>query len=258
MTSCVIGNCNIRDAISTRLCRNKCTTGADSVGTATKNITSTACYEPVRDKSREYVAISNAFGVTSAIFLTMRFAYKLWDGLDICLDDWFALIAIIIGVPSTVINAHGVAPNGMGRDAWTLTFDNLTSFARFFYILEIIYLAEISLLKLSLLLFYIRIFPGGDARRLLRGTVAFVSVFGVIFVSMAVFQCTPIDTNWRSWDGVHPGRCLDINALAWSNAAISITLDVWMLAIPLWQLRRLNLDWRRKVGVALMFCVGTL
>ncbi|KAL3961040.1 hypothetical protein ACCO45_006157 [Purpureocillium lilacinum] len=224
MTTCVMGNCTIKDAI------------------ITKNLTATGCNEPVRDKTSEYVAISNAFGTISAAFVIQRFGYKLWAKLDFGLDDWFTLITIVTGVPSTVINAHGVAPNGIGRDAWTLTLQNITNFGRFFYIMEIIYFAEVSLLKLAMLFFYIRIFPGVGVRRLLWGTIAFVSVFGIIFVF---------------WDGIHQGHCLDINAIAWSNAAISIALDIWMLAIPLWQLRNLNLDWRKKVGVALMFGVGT-
>lgn len=39
---------------------------------------------------------------------------------------------------------------------------------------------------------------------------------------------------------------------------MSIALDVWMLAIPLWQLRGLKLHWKKKIGVAAMFIVGTL
>lgn len=39
---------------------------------------------------------------------------------------------------------------------------------------------------------------------------------------------------------------------------MSIALDLWILAIPLWQLRSLKMHWKKKVGVALMFCVGTL
>jgi hypothetical protein len=223
-----------------------------------KNLTATSCGEPIRDKSSQYVVVSNTFGIISAVFVIQRFAYKYWAKMEYGLDDWFTLLTILVGVPTTVINAHGVAPNGMGRDAWTLTYENITDFGRFFYILEIIYFAEVSLSKLAILFFYIRIFPSSGVRQVLWGTVVFVALFGVAFIFSAIFQCTPIEYYWWKWDGVHKGRCLDINAIAWSNAAISIVLDGWMLGIPLWQLRTLNLDWRKKVGVGLMFGVGTL
>lgn len=42
-----------------------------------------------------------------------------------------------------------------------------------------------------------------------------------------------------------------------TRAAVSIALDVWMLAIPLSQLPALKLHWKKKVSVGLMFFVGT-
>ncbi|KAK2616620.1 hypothetical protein QQS21_000443 [Conoideocrella luteorostrata] len=239
MTGCVLSNCTIKQALMV------------------KNLTATACHEPIRDKSGQYVAVSNIFGIISAIFVIQRFAYKYWAKMEFGLDDWSTLLTIVVGVPTTIINAHGVAPNGMGRDTWTLTYENITEFGRFFYILEIIYFIEVALSKITILLFYIRIFPTTEVRRVLWGTVAFTVLFGMAFTFSAVFQCAPIAYYWLKWDGTHQGHCVDINAIAWSNAAISIVLDAWMLAIPLWQLRTLNLDWRKKVGVGLMFSVGT-
>lgn len=125
--------------------------------------------------------------------------------------------------------------------------------------MEILYFVQVPMLKLTLLAFYLRIFPARGLRRLLWATVAVDLAFMVAFVTAAIFQCTPIDFYWNQWwgDGME-GRCVDINALGWANAAVSIALDGWMLALPLSQLRGLNLHWKKKVGVAMMFCVGTL
>jgi hypothetical protein len=49
-----------------------------------------------------------------------------------------------------------------------------------------------------------------------------------------------------------------VNALGWSNAAISIVLDAWMLGLPMSQVVKLKLHWKKKIGVAMMFVVGTL
>jgi hypothetical protein len=77
-------------------------------------------------------------------------------------------------------------------------------------------------------------------------------------VLVAIFQCNPINYFWLKWDGEHKGQCLNINPITWANAIISISLDIWMHAIPLWQLKRLKLGWKKKTGVAAMFFVGTL
>ncbi|KAK9438245.1 Peptidase cysteine/serine, trypsin-like protein [Metarhizium brunneum] len=238
LTNCVMSSCTIKEAIMV------------------KNLTSTSCGDPFRDKSGQYAVVSKVFAIISAMFVIQRFAYKFWAKLEYGLDDWFVLLTTVVGIPTTVMNVHYVAPNGIGRDAWTLTYDNITNFGRYFYILEIIYIVEVSLSKLAILFFYIRIFPGRRVRRVLWGSVAFVALFGIAFTFSAIFQCTPIDHNWLKWDGIHEGRCVNINAGAWSNAAISILLDGWMLAVPLWQLKALNLDWKKKIGVGLMFGVG--
>lgn len=89
-------------------------------------------------------------------------------------------------------------------------------------------------------------------------TVAFDILFGVAFIITALLQCRPISYNWTNWRGEGGGQCIDISKVAWANAIVSIALDLFMLAIPLSQLRELKLHWKKKVGVALMFVVGTL
>jgi hypothetical protein len=46
--------------------------------------------------------------------------------------------------------------------------------------------------------------------------------------------------------------------LGWANAATSIALDIWMIGLPMSQVLKLNLHWKKKVGVGMMFSVGTL
>lgn len=121
-----------------------------------------------------------------------------------------------------------------------------------------IYLFEVAIAKLALLFFYLRVFSFNPVKQVLWGTVVFTALFGLVFVFVTIFQCQPIEYSWIKWDGKHRGRCINLNVLAWSNSAISITLDLWMLAVPMWQLKVLKMGWRRKVGVAIMFCVGTL
>ncbi|XWW97979.1 hypothetical protein V2A60_005975 [Cordyceps javanica] len=252
-TACICADQPVQDAVATCVLQ-KCTS---QEALSVKNITNTVCDVPVRDRSSKYTIVSNTLGIISAIFVIQRFAYKLWAGLDLGWDDWFCLMTIISGVPATVFNAHWLPQNGMGRDVWTLTPSQITRFGLGFYVIEVLYFQQVATLKLSLLFFYIRIFPSRPVRRLLWGTVAFVSLWGIIYVFLGIFQCTPVSYFWTKWDHAHSGHCLDINALGWSNAGMSIATDIWMLAIPMWQLRTLQLDWRRKVGVGMMFGVGT-
>jgi hypothetical protein len=190
--------------------------------------------------------------------VAIRLFSKLYTGADLGLDDYFITITLLAGIPSSVMAVHGLTSNGFGKDIWTVPFKQITDFIHVFYALEIFYFCQVALLKLSLLFFYLRIFPGHKIRSLIYGTIIFDTVFGLAFVFAAIFQCKPIDYYWKGWDGEHRGKCLNVNALGWANAGISIFLDVWMLGLPMSQLIHLHLHWKKKAGVALMFMVGTL
>ncbi|KAI0126996.1 CFEM domain-containing protein [Xylariales sp. AK1849] len=216
------------------------------------------CGAPVRDKAVEYNVVSSTLMGTACLVVLVRLAYKqFFTSVDLALDDWFILLTLINAAPSAIINVSMLTANGLGKDIWTLTPDEITNFSIAFYIIAILYFSEVFVLKLSMLFFYLRIFPARNIRRVIWGTIAFDILFGVAFILTAVFQCRPISYNWTSWRGEGGGQCVNISTIAWANAAISIVLDIWMLAIPLWQLRDLRLHWKKKVGVALMFCVGT-
>ncbi|KAG8168528.1 hypothetical protein KVR01_001277 [Diaporthe batatas] len=153
-------------------------------------------------------------------------------------DDWAILLALFVGVPGTIVLCVRSVPNGSGKDVWT-------------------YFLNLAALKLTLLLFYLRIFTTPTMKRLLWATVVFDVVYGIVFTLVALVQCRPLSYFWLQWDREHQGTCININAVGWANAGISIAMDFWMLALPLSQLKGLQLHWRKKVGVALMFFVGT-
>lgn len=226
---------------------------------ATKNVTATTCNAPIRSKTESLRITNITLGVISAACVLMRITYKAVFSLaELGWDDYLVLATLISGVPSTIITDRGTTVNGLGKDIWTLPFSNITNFIRWFYVMEVLYFFQLTLLKLALLFFFLRIFPAREMKRLIWGTIAFVIMFGTSFVFAGIFQCRPINFYWNRWDGEHAGKCLDINALGWANAAISIALDVWMLGLPLSQVFHLKLAWKKKVGVTLMFFVGTL
>ncbi|KAK1984978.1 CFEM domain-containing protein [Colletotrichum cereale] len=238
---CVLQNCTLKNALTT------------------KNVTLTTCGAGPRDRTAMYNTISITMGILSGVFVVIRLAHKAIATMgDLGLDDWFILITLGAGLPGTVINTQGLAANGLGRDIWTVPFDKITSFGYWFFVMEPMYFAQVTLLKMSLLFFYMRIFShNGAMKKLIWGSIAFNAVFGTTFIFLATFQCSPVSFYWTKWDQEHRGTCLDINAIAWANAGTSIVLDFWMLGLPLSQIKSLNLHWKKKIGVALMFFVGT-
>lgn len=211
-----------------------------------------------RNRAAGFPIASIVLAVLSCGMVAVRLGFKIFVTRSMAPDDYAVAVLVAFAIPSIVIIHVGMTPNGVGKDMWALTAEEITNFLLFFYIMAVLYFLQVMLVKLCILLFYLRIFPSQGVRRLLWATLVFNVTWGVLYFFVAVFQCAPVSHFWTHWDGEHKGKCLNSNAIAWSNAIISIVLDFWMLGIPLAQIRSINLNWKKKVGVVLMFMVGTL
>lgn len=97
----------------------------------------------------------------------------------------------------------------MGRDVWTVPFENLTEILRVslcslcrlsawltvfevYYADEIMYLAALPVIKIAILCTYLRIFQQKAFRQLVYGALALNVAYAITFILITVFQCTPV------------------------------------------------------------------
>ncbi|KAK0626376.1 hypothetical protein B0T14DRAFT_387386, partial [Immersiella caudata] len=123
---------------------------------------------------------------------------------------------------------------------------------------ETIYLIILTLTKVSILCFYLRIFPNRTFRICSFVTMAWVGISGIIFVFLQLFQCVPVQFIWEGWKKGDFGsyQCLDVNALAFTTATFGIAQDIVILVLPLPLLAKLDVSRRSKLGIMLMFSLG--
>ncbi|KAK2589759.1 hypothetical protein QQS21_012559 [Conoideocrella luteorostrata] len=177
-------------------------------------------------------------------------------------DDWVVLSALAVGLPCAIVNRQGLVHHGLGKDAWTMSTEEISTFAMYFYILEALYLTAISLVKMTLLVFYLMIFPsvstGTWTRRLLWGSMIFNILLAAVCILLAIFQCNPVSYYWKQFlDEDMNGTCIASAPVAWVNASLNVALDVWMILIPLKEVYNLRMHWKKKTGVIVMFLMGT-
>jgi hypothetical protein len=110
----------------------------------------------------------------------------------------------------------------------------------------------------SILCFYLRIFPQKTFRRIVYAVMAGNTLYGTVFVLTSIFQCIPIRAAWTRWDGTVRARCVNANALGWISGAINIVLDVIILVLPLPGLTKLVMSWERKIHILMIFGLGSL
>lgn len=223
-----------------------------------QNVTATSCGLPIRSRSGVFEATAVSFTVVATLLVFMRFGYKIYAHLSLGLDDWFTLLTLLLAISCTGFVIYSAGNKVAGRDIWTLTPDQITLSIYHTYIVSILYYAEVSSLKMAFLFFFLRVFLLHPTRGILWGLVVFNGIYGLLYIFLGAFKCRPISFIWLGWKGAAHGHCLDEGALLWSNALISIGLDLIMLAIPLSQLRGLTLSFKKKLGVFVMFSLGAL
>ena len=121
-----------------------------------------------------------------------------------------------------------------------------------------LYFGIVSMTKISIHCFYLRVFPSAAFRRITQLIMAICLCWAVASILTTIFQCSPIDAAWEGWDSEYGGRCVNINAAAWASTAINLVLDLVTIALPLPQLLRLSLSTKKKIGLCMMFSVGIL
>jgi hypothetical protein len=149
-----------------------------------------------------------------------------------------------------------VVKNGLGRDIWTLQPQQITNVLRFYYLGEIFYVVALGVSKISILFFYLRVFPSKTFRTLTYSVMGLSVAYTIAFFFATTFQCVPISHAWTQWDGLHEGKCNDIHLQGWIAAAINIALDTIVMILPLRHLAILNMSLKKKLMVMAMFSVG--
>lgn len=121
--------------------------------------------------------------------------------------------------------------------------------------MELLYIGVQVFAKISILIFYVRIFPQRWFRWTCFSLIAFLIVHGIAFFLVMAFQCLPV----RSiWDQTVEKKCLNQTAIIFAGAGFSIAEDVIILLLPLPCVWKLNLGRMKRFNLVVMFSLGSL
>lgn len=224
-----------------------------------KNYTVNTCENPTAPSLYSInIAFLVLFGVQT-VFFTLRMLTRVlklsiwgWDDATI-LAAFLATIGIIAGRQLQL-------KAGMGQDIWTLTHDEIDHYIKIFWVFGMIYTITLTLVKASICFLYLRLFTNRKFQRIVWATQAFNVALMFTFILVYAFQCSPPSYFWEMWQGrgVNKGTCMNFSVLSWTHAGIGIALDLWMLALPFWQVTKLNLPFRKRMDAFVMFGCGIL
>ena len=164
-----------------------------------------------------------------------------------------------------------VEHNGFGEHVWNIDLAivpqllhwckpiislSVTALTQLVYVCELLYVTTIGLVKVSILLFYLRVFPVRSLHLASWMMIGYCIASTLAFLLVTILQCQPIEYVWNK--DLKGGKCVNYNAVAWANAAINIQQDLLIILLPVNALRRLQLNLKKKIGMYAMFGVGGL
>lgn len=114
--------------------------------------------------------------------------------------------------------------------------------------------------KLSIVLFYRRIFRGQVFAVITLILLISIFAWGVAFFFATLFECMPIEQVWKSLYGTpeHEAHCYNYLPMFIATAISNMCMDVLVLTVPLPMVWRLNMATRQKVAVSIFFLLGAL
>ncbi|KAN0077868.1 hypothetical protein V8E54_006172, partial [Elaphomyces granulatus] len=202
------------------------------------------------------VAISIIFVILNAIFVTLRCYARSLTKAVYGWDDYLIFASLISNTALSVVLILTAYYGGIGRH---ISDPDLTAgWTNRIYALVLInvYLASVSLPKLSALFFYLRVFVYRKGRIFAYITIGLVILNWVVFSIMSIFQCRPI-AYW--WDKrIQRGICFNIQIYYLVMCVPNIVTDVIVLLLPISSLIQLKLPLLKKIALCFIFLTASV
>ncbi|KAI1095501.1 hypothetical protein F5B19DRAFT_439760 [Rostrohypoxylon terebratum] len=195
------------------------------------------------------------FSVLAIIAVILRFKCRSLARANIGPDDWLILAALPVAVADAVVVAYSTK-DGLGRHQQLVSKPALREGGEIFFTIQILWAISSSLVKLSILFFYQRVFGILRYVRFIAWFLIALVIIWMIGVTIAhALECTPIA---KSWDVSLPGHCLDTVSLYMVGSISDVVMDFLILILPLPAIARLQMPMSRKIELVLIFALGGL
>ncbi|KAF4636853.1 hypothetical protein G7Y89_g1223 [Cudoniella acicularis] len=208
--------------------------------------------------------IKVAVSALAVVFVVLRFYTRFFTKAGLGWDDWFILISVISEILTIVFvllaNAVDAGGNWVNSDSdpdYHYTPENIFHL-KLFFVASILYFTISSSAKLSILIMYNRLFSVSTTFRYQVFVVGAVVVgFWLSCTVTTLTKCIPMEWSWLS-NHNDARYCLNYNIFWMASGAAEAFVDVFIIAIPVRIVLKLQIKTRTKASVAAVFALGAV
>jgi hypothetical protein len=218
-----------------------------------------ANYSSPSDGGSALIIVSVVLSFVQIVFVAARFYTRYMQRMKCGLDDWVMLFALGGSLAKAILYIVLVELAGLGYHLNQLSQpkEKVALVRKFFFVLELLdFPLCITPAKISLLLFYVRIFCIRKFQILVYIVGSLVLAIGITVFFQTIFQCSPISYGWDQ--SVGPGTCIDQTIFYRYISSFNVLTGILILALPLPLVWKLQAPKAQKIALTAVFLLGGL
>ncbi|KAI6779409.1 integral membrane [Emericellopsis cladophorae] len=206
---------------------------------------------PVKPIVKIHMIINCVLVVITVFVVVLRVLARLSTSAQLGWDDYLIILSTPLGLGMLAIQGLYL-PMGVGYPL-VETMPNLKVILQLMISYALTYTVAISAIKISVLLFYLRVFVGKRFRRVTLVVMGFVCLYTAANVLLLALMCRPFAGNY---DLTIPATCADRPKVFIAIGAYNIISDVVILLLPIPMIWRLKTGREVKAGLTAVFLIG--
>lgn len=193
--------------------------------------------------------------VIGTVAVIMRFvARSTSNNISLASDDYLIVAALLFAYGTGICSLLSVNYGG-GKHLWAITAKDFILIWKLLYAYVMIYATAVTCTKVSILLFYSRIF--GIKYSMYLCLFFTIGYWITIIVTINV-GCRPLDYFWRRYtDLTAVGTCIDIPKFFFGNGIAAMLIDVIILCVPVPIVWGLQMPTSQKLAVVSILLLGS-
>lgn len=194
--------------------------------------------------------------ILSTAVVVLRIWVRLFMKNTAGWDDWLMVLAVAFIICSTVTANLGTT-YGWGHHIWDVKLEWSKPTLMTSWFNQLLLVIIMTLVKLSILISYLRFFTQPISRRLTWAMIALIVSWGLAYMIALFLACRPLKIYWETFQ-YNPPNCIDQNASTFSFSITNLVTDLMVLVLPMRVLWMLQLPIRERLILIALMNIGLL
>jgi hypothetical protein len=204
------------------------------------------------------LAVSIVFSALALLSVLLRFVSRRIKNAQIKADDWFIVISLIPALANNIMVAWSAGVDALGVPIPSMSTATWVIYGKVLFIQPTIMMFNLTTIKISILFFYKRIFTTPRFFLVANILIATIAMWGIASILAQVFEQWPVSDNWTPSESGGKHFILNYADFNMAYSCLDLALDVIVLSLPMFMIRRLQLVLKKKLALAGIFLLGAL